>query len=699
MDVSSVLINPSSVDLPLARALDGRRLLRLFAVLVLGWLPALIGRGAVPEAAALYPLAESAHPYFVPEQALTLYVLAPLVALSATLLFLSPGLMLALALGGGKSLGQWLVSALALSLIVLGIVPQIVQAIVGRPLLDDAFLAVVIACSLASAGILVARTGSGREIAWPLSCEHDGSTLLSMVLAPLALLIVLAPKFYWENFNSDGAHSFEAARLLFFQPLPFWNPAAGELSKWPSMTSLLYAYPHAWYMRIFGEIEVSARLPMLLYVPALYGGLLALIEYGRRQAMTIVERGVLWLGVAIYLVVVAFSATYNQYSADLALPATQDTSLVIFFLGFVLAFVQRDLKWAVLLMVLSVLSLPNGMLLIGFWLAAVAMVWRPRPRRLLVGTGAALVGCVVLVALATPVLIATHLPPPGSKYGLADFLYRFVYLQWANWHRLGFVVIPSGILPVAALVAWRWQPPVARALTLVTVAYFAFFYIQGHSVLHHFIPLMLLPLVVFWTHELVTRSPLRPYLIGGAAAAGLAALLLSMPRDATIMTANRLVGETIEDRIGGYDTMQPAVFKRSEMLAKYLFPYDWDPNVPNESYGGSPLVWNYYMHHPSTNREVNYVFQLSSDPAPAGMRLVASEDDAALYVRSDSVWADHLAIRPPSPAGAFIYNVPRWEIFPGIPQPDGPPIVNMVDVLTRAGFDLDPIFKVLGVSR
>ena len=41
-----------------------------------------------------------------------------------------------------------------------------------------------------------------------------------VLLIPYAALCLLAPKFYWDSFNGDGAHAFESARLLLGQPVP-----------------------------------------------------------------------------------------------------------------------------------------------------------------------------------------------------------------------------------------------------------------------------------------------------------------------------------------------------------------------------------------------------------------------------------------------------------------------------------------------
>jgi hypothetical protein len=181
--------------------------------------------------------------------------------------------------------------------------------------------------------------------------------------------------------------------------------------------------------------------------------------------------------------------------------------------------------------------------------------------------------------------------------------------------------------------------------------------------------------------------------------AGVAALVLSLPSDPAPHTSARLVGSAIEDRLGGYEVLDPAVFRRSSML-RHLFPYDWNPSVPSGSYGGSPLAWNYYAHQPSApRREVNYVLQAAGDPPPTGARLLVREEGVALYVRSDAVWSSHRAIRPPTPAGSPLYAVPRGILFRSVPLTNGPPIINLVDVAERAGIDVEPLLTRLGVKR
>ena len=678
---------------------NSKRVLRIFIIIAVAWLPALIGSDAVRSAAALFALANSPNPYFVPDHAWTLYLWAPIVVVSACLLFLSPGLFLSIAINSAQNVGHWILSGLALSLIVLSIVTGIVQWIMGNPLRDGAFAAVVIACSLGSLGFLLFRLSQNRPMTWPLGKPYAGNTVLSIVVVPLLILITLTPKFYWENFNGDGAHAFESARLLFFQSLPFWGLSAGDVASLPGITSMLFVFPTSWFIRLFGQVEASARLPILLYLAALYGVILAIVEHGRTKTLGLAERWLIWLGLGVYTVAMVFSATYNPYSADIGLPATQDTLMMVCFLGFILSFLRRERGWMYLFIGMTFLSLPNGMFLIGLWLLSVILLWKPRPWGEVVETGAALLVCFLIAALIPPIFTALHFPSPGQEYGPVGLLRHFAWLQWADWHRIAFLVVPSGFLPAIALLAWRWQNHVARALTIVTVAYFFLFYVQAHIVLHYFVPVMLIPLIVFWQNDLMAQSNRRLFKLACAGLAGILALLISLPTNFTPDTSARIVGSAIEDRIGGYEVLDPAAFKSSEILQQ-LFPVDWDPRVPFESYGGSPVAWNYYAHRTDgVTRNVNYVLQATTDPSPVGMRIVAVEGNVALYVRSKSVWASHRDLRPPTPAGSRVYGIQRGIIFRSVPLKNGPPIIAVVDVIESFGIDMDPILNRLGAKR
>lgn len=673
---------------PPSTTLDRRRLLRLAGALGAGCAPVLAGGDAVRSSAALFQLAEGAHPYFVAGHAALLYLWAPLVVASACLLVLAPGLLLALAFDSAPRPATWVLHGLGLSLPVVSAAAWVAERIAGQPLRGSLFAALLIALSAVCLALVALRLRRAPPSAWPLAEPRAPGTLVAVAAGPLLVLAALAPKFYWEPFNGDGAHAYESARLLLFQAFPFWSrEAGGGVSGLPGVTSMLFTYPAAWFIRLFGEVEASARLPFVLYMGALYAAVLALAERGRTR-LGWVERGLLWLGLAVYAVVVAFSATYNPYAADIALPATQDTLLVVCFLGFVLAFVDERPAWMLLFLALTYLSLPSGALLVGLWLGAAALLWRPRPWRGILLAGAGVVALALLDAVAPRVLGALHLPPPGREYESESLLRRFAYVQWADWRRFAFLAVPGGILPAASLLAWRRQDPLARTLTIVTALYFVFFYFQYRLALHHFIPAMLLPLVVFWRTAPEASGRLRRGVLAATALAGLAALWLSLPADAGPRMEPRWVGSLLEHRTPGYDRLDPRVFRRAELLER-LFPMDWDRRVPAQSYGGSPLVWNHYAYAAGPGRRANYVLQDAGAPPPPGMERVAQEAGAALYVRDRALWGRQLALRPPTPAGSSLFAVHRATLFPLLRYQleDVPRLVRVKDVLAalRAG--------------
>jgi hypothetical protein len=515
---------------------------------------------------------------------------------------------------------------------------------------------------------------------------------------PVALLVTLSPKFYWESFNGDGAHAFEAARLLLTQSLPFWDSAAGDIASFPSINSMMFVYPLSWFIRLFGGIEASVRLPFLLFLSLLFAATVAVIDQGRASPLRQREKALIWLALSTYAVIMSFSATYSPYSADIALPATQDTMQMTLFLGFLLAFLKGEKVWMSLFLGLTYLTSPNGLLILGFFLIAIALAWKPIPwTRLWLVTGG-LVASLVITALAPALLSLLNLPAPGSEHGFQSLLWYFAFLQWEDWRRLTYVVLPTGILPALSMLWWRRLDHLGQALVILCLGYFAFFYVQAHISLHHFVPVMLLPLVIYWRSSISQDQRLHGKLLLPLSILTAISFLLALPSHFNVDTSGRVVGSSIENKTPGYDVSSPNVFKSSEILV-HLFPFDWDPQVPQELYGGSPLVWNYYSHNrPEPISEVNYVIQIKSDPPPEGMHLIAFDGETSLYLGSEAIWETHRTISPPTPSGSQAYRIPRSILFRSVPHEGVPEIFNVPAWLESIGVDVLSIRDRLGAN-
>ncbi len=119
----------TQVDAEPARTLSRRGALLVTAVGGLAGLPALLfGESVVSQATGLYYLAAGSNAYFQPSHALLLYLAAPLISVSAFILFLLPGVLLTLALGQARRIESLLLSSFGIS-IVLSIVITMLAAL------------------------------------------------------------------------------------------------------------------------------------------------------------------------------------------------------------------------------------------------------------------------------------------------------------------------------------------------------------------------------------------------------------------------------------------------------------------------------------------------------------------------------------------------------------------------------------------
>ena len=675
--------------------------------LIIAWLPALIGGDTVGSTANLFQDGAT-NPCFVPGHFFQLYIWTPLIVLSSFVLFISPGLIFALASGAVKTVGKWLIYGYAASLFATSFIAGLVQWIIGIPLRGNYFAGTIIFCTFLAILLLWRREKQGHITTFPFSDNFGRSTLLLVGTVLYLLLVTLTPKFYWENFNGDGAHAFESARLLLVQPFPFWHTDAGDISSFPGVTSFLFAYPSSWFIRLFGEYEAAARFPFLLALTALFGGILELVEYSRLKQTIISERALIWLALVIFTVTMGYSASYNPYSADFAMPAAQDTQLIALFLGFGLAFLSGEKMWLTLLAVLTYFALPSGLLLMVLWIAGFYLLTKNVPYIQVVRTVLSLIIAAVIAGILMRLAAKFWFPVNGNEYGLLNTLKRLAFLQFDDWRRLIYVIVPAGISPFFALFAWRQKDDVSRVLTFVTVAYFLFFYVQAYISLHHFFPVMILPLVIFWRRvNFLDKPRQRTLVLSSVFILGLISLWFSLPSNWAIDRSGRQVGAKIEDRIGGYELNEfnPKEFRRAELLGS-IFPLDWSPQVPNESYGGSPLVWNHYSHlvenkYNGEKIPANYILQKKTSPAPSpDAILAAADDDAALYVLNRDVWMNDLNLRPPTPAGSDLYYVPRGVLFRSIPLNEKRPhIVSVPETLKRWGLDVYPLLDSLGIKH
>jgi hypothetical protein len=574
---------------------------------------------------------------------------APVAVASSIWLLLAPGLLLTTAWLRSDSLGHWLGHGLAVSVVVVSLAVEVVEAVTDGPLLGGAFVALVTLLATVAAALAWTRP----QHAWTTrpSGERWVWQAIPLVVLVYALVVSFFPKFFFEAFNGDGAHTFEATRLLLYRGVSFFGESAGVISGFPGANSILFTYPGAWFLRLFGETEAGVRLPVLLYLAALGPALLTAASIGARRP----RAGHAWLvagSLAVFFVVQGFSATYDPYAADVALPATQDTLFLALFLLVVTATLEHRLLAVFAMTVLAVLCSQAAVAMTIFWLAA-RWVTDREARDLIPAQAVAFIAGVVAVSALMRLLPLFGVPAPGDEHGLLDLLKKFVTLQLTDVRRVLFVLIPVGLYPVLALPALLLRRErTADAMALLLAASFGLYYVMAYYSLHYFVPAMVFSLLLFWRTELGTPVGRGRWFQPVAAALVVLSMYVSLPREPGIYTATRDIGRRIDvSAIPGWPTAQNAAYAHVDDLAA-LFPKDMEVSVPDALYGGSPLAFHVYAQ------------QANSLDAPRDYEL--APDASGVWrarVLNDTAYARDRVLTPSGSRGSRLYDVPRDLLF------------------------------------
>lgn len=679
--------------------------LLLWVLAGFGVVAALCGFGAawIGQTVGLYELGAGPKPYFVPERALLLYLLTPLATLAAAMMFMAPGLMLAAAVGRQKGLAFWLIAGFGFSVAAITLATTVLQAATGNVLKGWDFWLLVVSVGMIAFGALAARVLGGGGIA--LRPGKDREDIAVALMLFLGCLILLSPKFYWENFTGDGHGALQFARLFIHRLWPFWPPEAGVIAQAPNLSMVLFIAPESWFVRLWGETEFAVRAPYLLYLALLYPVLAGLIRTGRTALLRLPDHLLIAGALAVYTVTIIYSGGYNPYFGDSPMPAARETLAIAMFFGFVLALAENRFAMMLATGVMAAITIPTG----GLWLGLVALatwvVWPKTPqmgsaqseRGQRVRRAFVVIGLVLIIGGVVPKLGGLFgLPyPDDGEFGPRAIINRLRYVVLTDWQRLMFVIVPCGIVPILAMFTWRRQDAVARVLVLASVVFFVFFYVQGYRVLlHHFAPVMLVPLVVFWRSPLLEAGPLAVPLRPVAGLGIIAALWLAWPQEMKMHGHDRAIGQLVEtsgpvfgtstpdsaagDRFRGFD---PRALNVAHHLLGKLFPIGFKNADPKERFFGAPLVWWYYSEFPKpAGQKINYRVKPLADATPADGTLFEQFEGYGVYIADEALYAQNRGMIVPTDTGAQIFVVPRERMFGGGAQSGPMRVFDLVQV-------------------
>ncbi|OYX45550.1 MAG: hypothetical protein B7Z02_00910 [Rhodobacterales bacterium 32-67-9] len=651
-----------------------RAMLILGIVVLLSAAVTLAGLPTLRDTLMRWDLGLGDSPYFLPGHALQLYLITPATALATSIFLLAPGLILSAVFGREKHAAAWLVSSLTIAILTHIVVTTAFQLATGIVAKGTTYLWLVLALNIACLAVAGLRLSAGGQ--HRLRLDGQGVDLWVALGLFWLCLVLFAPKFYWENFTGDGSGSLQFARLYIAKLWPFWTPEAGPIRNAPGLTMVLFVIPESWFVRLWGEWEFSVRAPLLMYLALLYPVLTQLIRTGREAlpALRPADHALIVAALLLYTLANVYSGGYHVYFGDSPMPAARETLSLICFLGYALFFIE-DRRWLMLATgVMTHLVIPTGGLWLLMWPAAVFLTFRPIPwARLFVAAG--IVGVAGFISVILPkLIIMLGLPFPGDEFGAGNIITRLRFMTFADWSRFAFWAMPAGILPVLFLLTWPKQDRIARALTLVTLGYFLFFYLQAYRVLlHHFIPAMIPPLVVMYRSELWARH--QPALRGAAAVLLALSVWLSWPREMKMHGFERVIGqhvltegpifETAErgdgDRFRGFDEKALDI---AHVLLGNLFKMTYGEDDPKERYYGAPLVWWYYSEFDKPEGQiVNYVLKPLDQATEVDGTLFDEKDGYGLYIRDMALYAAHAATKLPVDTGAAIYITPRTVIY------------------------------------
>ncbi|TMV07028.1 hypothetical protein FGK63_13020 [Ruegeria sediminis] len=586
--------------------------------------------------AAKADFADGPSPYFIAGEFWLLYVWVPLVVLSASALFVAPGLLLALAAAPpDEGFEHWLLKGFTLSLFGVPAIAAIAQSVTGIPMVGTAFVLLTVLLSLIGIGLLSSRPS-------PDILKGRSWDVAGMVLLPLVVLLLMTPKFYWEVLNDDGAHSFMNARLFIARGLPFWPPESGPIGGYPTPKMVAETFLQTGFARFFGPYESSIRFAYLPGVSFLFAVMLAFVRNPKTGTDAWSAIG-LAAALALFSFVMAFNPSYNPYFADIALPMTREPLIFLGVLGYILFFTERKFGWMAAVSTLALLTAPNGILLVGFFLAAHFVLTRPLPFAHVIIGGLLALAVVILASLTQMALERSGLTGMSSEFNTNSILRRLRFVTVFDTQRILFWLLPGGLLPGLALLAWPWQDKLSKTLTLMTVGYVLFFYVQAYRILpHHFAPAVLLPLIVFWRLRPVQAAP------AGALALALVGLVfstwISWPETLRPFTHTRHLGHRIVIETETSSSFDLDEIRITPALIGGAFPPVWTEADLKERYmaGGLSVYVHARMPAPEGTTP-DYFVRDESEPLGDGERVIGKAvEGRVLVARSTAVYEKDL---------------------------------------------------------
>jgi hypothetical protein len=644
-----------------------RTLVNLGIFLLVCLLTAIFLDDTASRAARLYDAQPAPVGWYATTRLATLYLLTPLVITAITASLMMPGVLLLLSARRQMHVGELLLKAFGLSFLAHVVTLSTLKAFTDGPVSGTQFEAALATLLCASYVWLLIRSGKDNPALAIFSDHVSRRRLIWFIAIPALFTAALLPSIFWQELNPDGFEAMEIGRTLSELMLPAFPTESGTLGLGIGMVPM--AFPINWFMLLSGPLEAATRLPMAMYLVTVFAALLAFIEYKSPRQLKPAEELVILLALAGFTVTMSFSSGYDNYFTDISSPAAFETLTIIFILASGYFLITGMYRWYLPFTVAGFLARPTMLLFVLLLGIAIALIYREHRRARLVMTALAVGTWIALVIGYENIFLASAAGAAEPGYSSSSIIDRFRYLTLHDVHRFIYAAVPVGLLPALSLLAFRWQDDIARCLTLVTAGYFFVFFVPAFISLHHFVPAMIIPLIVLWRLIVAHADRMLPAVTTGAVT--LVCVWLSLPQDFHISRTFTGIGERMAFQIGDYHGDYPAyrqAIAGSELLYT-LFRPDWEVDDPAQELVGDNHLLYYASQEKMPGQTIDYRVLPPDAAPPDSFVRIAADDTGSVWVRDLAILEADRSNPPPTGYRSLLYDIQPDTLFPyrGVP--------------------------------
>jgi hypothetical protein len=357
---------------------------------------------------------------------------------------------------------------------------------------DAAALLLAVFRAPGAPAFLRAREGTRRELLVPVA---------GVLLMIAAAWILMPGKITTEALEGDATEVHGFAASLAESALPEWDLETGEWGFYP--TFAFVGYPVWLSIALLGDSEAAVRFPALLFLGVLALAAAELAGRGRARGAggsVSVLLPVLLVGY-LSLQVGAYYAGYHPVHGDLGCSPLEEW--IVTALAGCAVVLLRDgaAGWAAVAALLSILTFPSGLMLVGLLGLARLATADGDGRRAALRFGLALGGLLAAYA----VFLVAWTSANGTFGSMMGEWYEKYFARRAGFSEetpermalaVGWYTLLAGGLPVLGYVlAWR-AGRTARWLALAGGAWTAFFVLSPGKNVHYFLPAAFFPVIV-----------------------------------------------------------------------------------------------------------------------------------------------------------------------------------------------------------